>query len=63
MISEQDELILKAKQKELGLSDEQCNKIIEYLKIGFTFSDAETEFEEIVLNILERESKVGDKGK
>ena len=38
MITEKDEVLLRAKQKELGLSDYQCYKIIEYLKIGFKFT-------------------------
>jgi uncharacterized membrane protein YcgQ (UPF0703/DUF1980 family) len=57
MVTEQDEILLKQKQKELNLTDEQCFKIIEYLKIGFTFSDAEIEFEGYVLGILDRENR------
>jgi len=55
MLTENDEVLLRTKQKELGLTDYQCNKVIEYLKIGFQFSDAEVEFEGYVLSILERE--------
>jgi len=57
MITNEDEMFLKQKQKELNLSDEQCNAIIEYLKVGFQFSDAETEFEGYVLEILGRETE------
>ena len=57
MINSEDKKLLKAKQKELNLSDEQCNKIIEYLKFGFNFTDEEAEFESYVLDILDREMK------
>jgi hypothetical protein len=58
LVLESESKIIKNKQKELGLSDEQCNKIIEYLKIGFTFSDAESDFEGFVLDWIDRRSKV-----
>ena len=57
MITNEDEIFLKQKQKELNLTDEQCNKIIEYLKVGFTFTDEETEFEGYCLEILSRETE------
>lgn len=57
MVTENDEVFLKKKQKELGLTGEQCNDVIEYIKVGFLFTVAELEFEKCVLNILERENK------
>jgi hypothetical protein len=55
MITQQDRIFLKNKQKELGLTDEQCNKVIAFLNFGFTFSDAEDEFYGYVLEILDKE--------
>lgn len=43
----------KKKQQELDLTDEQCNKVIEYIKFGFTFSDSETEFEGYILDFID----------
>jgi len=62
MITEEDEKMFKQKQIELGLTDNQCNKIIEYLKIGFTFSDAETEFEGFILDYIDKKNKLKTKG-
>lgn len=57
MITVQEEKEIKQKQKELDLSNAQCNKIIEYLKFGFTFTDAETEFEGFVLDYIDKKGK------
>ena len=57
MLTLQEEKEIKQKQIQLGLSDDQCNKIVEYLKIGFTFSDAEADFEEFVLNFIDKQQK------
>lgn len=57
MIIKEDEFFLKEKQKELNLSNEECNYIIEYLKVGLRFTDAQAEFEGHVLDILSRETE------
>jgi hypothetical protein len=54
MITDLDVQIFKAKQLELGLTDEQCDKIISYLKFGLGFSDAESEFEYFIIEYLEK---------
>lgn len=54
MISKEDEVILKEKQKEFNLSNEQCNKVIEYIKFGFTFTDAELYFEEFIFDYISK---------
>jgi len=59
MINKDDEVFIKKKQKDLGLTDEQCNKIIKYLKFGFTFTDAETEFEGFVLDYIDKKIRRG----
>lgn len=45
---------IKTKQLELGLTNEQCSKVIGYLMEGFVFTDAELDFEEYVLDFLKK---------
>jgi hypothetical protein len=53
-LTKEDEKYFKVKQLELGLSDEQCNQVIEYLKVGFAFPDTMVEFEACVLDYLDK---------
>jgi hypothetical protein len=53
-ITKEDEKQFRSKQLELGLTDEQCSQVVEYLKVGFAFPDAMIEFEAYVLDYLDK---------
>jgi len=53
MITLKEEKDIKFKQLELGLSDGECNAVIDNLKEFMQFSDKQTDFLQYILNFLE----------
>ncbi len=52
MITKEDEKRMRAKQLELGLSDHDCDVVIENMKEFFSFPDPMFKFAEFVIDYL-----------
>ena len=52
-MNDKEEKAIRKKQLELGLSDKECNDVIENIKEFFSMSDNQVEFYDYVLKFME----------